>query len=216
MPFVEAQGRRVLFVHIPKTGGTSIEEAMEAVGPLRLCARAIPKALKVPPEHLTYPDLESLLGDDYFDYAFTVVRDPYARLESEYRMRSILSSQGLWGAMPRFSIWLDNALETVRRDRSHLANHFRPQVDFLGKAVKAFRYEDSLEAAVSEVGRATGLSLRLPGVRRLDGASFAGVIRWQAHDVQRVNDFYRDDFETLGYPRRDPGLAANLSPAPRR
>lgn len=212
MPFVENRGSRVLFVHIPKTGGTSIEEAMEAVGPLRLCTRAIPKALKVPPEHFTYADLAALLGDDYFDFSFTVVRDPYTRLESEYRMRSILSSQGFWGAMPRFSVWLDNALEISRRDRNYLANHFRPQVEFLSSAVHVFRYEDSLGSALDQVNRATGLKLQLPQARRLDSSASAGVIRWQSHDIQRVNDFYRDDFETLGYARRDPGISTAAGP----
>ena len=47
MPFIDHQGRRSLFVHIPKTGGTSIETWLKGIGPLRLYRNGILQALKV-------------------------------------------------------------------------------------------------------------------------------------------------------------------------
>ncbi len=209
MPYIESQGKKLLFIHIPKTGGTSIEKAMSKVGNLCFSSHAIPMALKVPPEHFTWSDCAALFPQGYFDYSFTVIRNPYDRIESEYRMRAILNSQGLWGASPRFSIWLANSIQQSGRDRQMLANHFRPQADFLGSGVHVFRYEDGLEKIVNHVGQQTGMSLVLPEERHLSGAKFGKTIHWEAQDIHLVNEFYRSDFERLGYEMRNPGFSIN-------
>lgn len=206
MPFIETSNHRLLFIHIPKTGGSSIEEAMHVIGPLRMRTKAIPVSLRVPPEHFRYADYVALLGRDFFSYAFAVVRNPYDRLESEYRMRSILASQGLWGTLPEFSVWLEGVLESTRRDRSYLANHFRPQVEFLSSNVRVFKYEATLGTALSQVGNETGVYLELPQKRYLSSKEFRGRIHWHGHDVQAVNEFYRADFEVLGYKFKQLGI----------
>ena len=206
MPYIECQGKKLLFIHIPKTGGTSIEESMKGAGTVCFCSRAIPPALKVPPEHFTWSDCSALFPEKYFDYAFAVIRNPYDRIESEYRMRAILSQQGLWGATARFSVWLANSLGQASRDRHFLANHFRPQVEFLGSGVRIFRYEDGLEKALDQVARDSGIHMKLTSQRFLSGASYQQPIIWDAQDIHAVNEFYRADFRELGYAERKPGF----------
>lgn len=206
MPYIELGGKRLLFVHIPKTGGTSIEEAMKARGKICFCSLAIPSALKVPPEHFTWNDISAFFPEGYFDYAFTVVRNPYARVESEYRMRSILNRQGYWGATERFSVWLANSLQQAKRDRHFLANHFRPQVEFLGSGIRVFRYEDGLSDVMGRVSKEFGAEITLPEERFLSGDDAKATISWDAQDIHLVNEFYRADFEALGYDKRTPGF----------
>ncbi|MDK9701673.1 MAG: sulfotransferase family protein [Sulfuritalea sp.] len=207
MPFIECNGKRLLFIHIPKTGGTSIEESMKDVADVCFCSRAIPPSLKVPPEHFTWSDYAALFPAGHFDYAFAVIRNPYHRIESEYRMRAILSSQGLWGATAGFSVWLANSIHQAGRDKHFLANHFRPQVEFLGSGVRVFRYEDRLDEIINRVSEESGVRITLSGKRFLSGDAYGKEIEWDAQDIQLVNEFYRADFEELGYQKRKPGFA---------
>jgi hypothetical protein len=162
--------------------------------------------MKTPPEHFTWSDIAALFPARYFDYSFTVIRCPYHRIESEYRMRSILSTQGLWGATAPFSIWLANSIHQARRDSHFLASHFRPQTDFLGSGVRVFRYEDGLDNIVARVEAESGIRLTLPQQRALSSGAFEKVIDWDAQDIHLVNQHFRADFEELGYEQRTPGF----------
>ena len=96
MPF--DRQRRLVFLHIPKTAGTSIEQALGLHGPWNqenlasgfgliqsrdLLARNLSSNFL---QHLTLPELEQLFPEA-LDGAqvFTVVRDPWSRLLSSFR-----------------------------------------------------------------------------------------------------------------------------------
>ena len=95
MPF--DRQRRLVFLHIPKTAGTSIEQALGLYGPWDqenqasgfgliqsrdLLARVLSSNFL---QHLTLPELEQLFPDALENAAvFTVVRDPWSRLLSSF------------------------------------------------------------------------------------------------------------------------------------
>ena len=83
MPVYERGGRRVLFVHVPKTGGTSIEAAFRRAGFEESYRSKTLTARGCRPQHLTAADLVEEFPGLPFDYVFAVVRDPGARLGSE-------------------------------------------------------------------------------------------------------------------------------------
>ena len=96
MPF--DRQRRLVFLHIPKTAGTSIEQALGLYGPwdqenqvtgfglIRsrdLLARNLSSNFL---QHLTLPELEKLFPEALEGAElFTVVRDPWSRLLSSFR-----------------------------------------------------------------------------------------------------------------------------------
>lgn len=201
MPFIETSGKRILFIHIPKTGGTSIEKAMEKIAPLRLCIRTIPGFLKVPPEHFTLHNIDALFDEGYFDFMFSVVRNPYARLESEYRMRSILAQERFFKELPRFPIWVEQAIESVTRDRNYMANHLRPQADFVGNDVHVYKYEENLENILGKVTRKIGLQLKLPEKKLLETQHVKIPIKWSSECIRLVNTFYEEDFNAFNYKK---------------
>lgn len=206
MPFIEANNKRVLFIHIPKTGGTSIEKALSSIAPLNLCARAIPKFMRVPPEHLTFSDIQTMFDHDYFDYVFTIVRNPYTRIESEYRMRCILERERFFRELPSFPIWLEQAFEAFRNNRYIFANHLRAQVEFLGSEVRVFKYENGLEPVVREVGKQLGVDLCLPDERLLATNAAKIQIGWTHESLRKVNKVYTEDFDLLNYEQNRPGI----------
>ncbi|HFU74845.1 MAG TPA: hypothetical protein ENK66_01225, partial [Arcobacter sp.] len=92
---------KILFVHIPKTGGTSIEKWLSKYFTMTFSSPIPPTAMKVCPQHLQIKDLQILLGDNTWDYAFSIVRNPYQRIESEYFYR--MKSRKI---QPDFSTWV--------------------------------------------------------------------------------------------------------------
>lgn len=206
MPFVEHSGRRILFVHIPKTGGTTVEDWLRTLGPLRLFHFGHPEALRCTPQHLTMRDLEALLGKDFFDYAFAIVRNPYERIASEYRMHAALARERFFPGLPDFPLWLESNLREAARDACHLDNHLRPQWAFLGEGVEILRYEDGLRECVKTVAERIGAAppMRL-GRRYATGGGAGGAkVRFGLPEIARMRDAYGRDFEFFGYDPEPP------------
>lgn len=205
MPFIEYQGRRNLFVHIPKTGGTSIEAWLAENAPLRLYRNGVPQAMKVSVQHLTYTDIRLMLGDDYFDYAFTIVRNPFRRLESEFRMRSDLATEGGLGRVPAFPIWVRSQIEMMQKGVFHRDGHFRPQIDYVSNHTEIFRFEDGIGEIIGKVAPKIGLPLpaETPHEKRAlrFDAEQHGEPEWDIPLVNMVRNAYAADFETFGYSR---------------
>jgi hypothetical protein len=198
MPFIEHNGKRVLFVHIPRTGGTSIEHWMASLAPVRFRTIGMPPALRCTPQHLRMSDYNALFGENYFDYAFTVVRNPYARIESEYRLRAALQEREFFGEAMTFSMWLELSLERSRREPWHMDNHLRPQSEFIGTGVEVHHFEDGLAAVIRKIATVLGVPCSdLPESRLATGKDIA--IRWDSLDRERVAERYARDFNRFRY-----------------
>ena len=91
---------KLIFVHIPKTAGTSIELALSLHGDWRIENRSnffgqissnslLAKNLSSNfMQHLRLYEIHDLLGKEFFDYEiFTVVRNPWTRFLSSFRRK---------------------------------------------------------------------------------------------------------------------------------
>lgn len=199
MPFIEHNHRRLLYLHVPKTGGGAIEAWLGALAPLRLHSVGVPVALRCTPQHLRMSDIRSLFGKDFFHHVVMTVRDPYERIASEYRMRAVIGGKGFWKAYPSFSLWLETALAQAARDPFHFDNHLRPQWEFTGSGVEVLRYEDGLERVAARMAELLEVPppASLPRVHDTGAAEIA--VAWDRVDRLRVQEFYRKDFEVFGY-----------------
>ena len=88
MPIVQTPKGLIFFAHVPKTGGSSVEEYLvrRFGGPLSLIDNNKNKGVRgtgliTPATHLAVTDLRELLPR--LHYSFAVVRDPLSRLQSE-------------------------------------------------------------------------------------------------------------------------------------
>lgn len=200
MPVIVINDKRVLFVHIPKTGGTSITRWMQSMGRVRLHGDVKPEGLKISAQHLTWTDIDCMWGGDYFDYCFAVVRNPFSRMESEFGMRQKLRAQGFFGGQLHFSSWLERTLIDVHNNPNHFDNHIRPQWNFIADRIRIFRFEDGMTSILTQV--ATDLRVALPdSTPHLLSSSGAGkkAINWDRADILRMQDYYRMDFQQFGY-----------------
>lgn len=80
---------KLVFIHIPKTGGTSIEEEFKNRGDEPLFFSSEYKINNHSPQHSTYNELKNwnFIPDNF--KVFTIIRHPYERFISEYNYRYI-------------------------------------------------------------------------------------------------------------------------------
>lgn len=228
-----------IFVHIPKTGGQSVETvfldlhglAWDRRAPLLL--RPNPDPAKGPERlaHLKaaeYPDLGYVDRATFYRYfKFAFVRNPWDRLVSEYRYL------GLEGETP-FRSFVTNSFANPD-DYSDVARHICPQVDYVtgpgGKFIVDFvgRFE-SLQDDFGTVARRLGLGeLSLPHRNASGGrapsrlrrllATFEGKKQRRPYQDyyddelrKRVSDFYTGDIERFGYTFEG-GFVSQLEPS---
>jgi hypothetical protein len=161
MPVYEGRGRRVLFVHVPKTGGTSIEAAFRRAGFDESYRSKSFTSHGCRPQHLRATDLLEEFPGLPFDYVFAVVRDPVARFGSERVWRAgHVAKSGR--PVPDFESFATTWLDRYDADPSAGDNHFRPQVQFLLPQMDVFRFEDGIDSIMSRVAR----RLRAPRLGR--------------------------------------------------
>jgi hypothetical protein len=198
MPILSVEGKTVLFIHVPRTGGTAVERHFKEHGSVcfeHTLAREL--GLNCAPIHFHGAVLESLFDRSLFDHVFMVVRNPIDRAVSDFRY--FVRRRQLAGKPPDFSRWLRYRLFRASRNPYYMDNHFRPQTEFECFDAAVYRLEDGLEAAVKEMNAklGTGVPEQLPRVN--EGAGVEVAV--SAADKDLIYRRYRQDFERFGYQK---------------
>lgn len=162
MPVFDTPAARLYFSHIPKTGGSSVEAYLRQKGDMSFFGP--PKIDSIHRQHLHRSLAIRVLGNETFDHSFAVLRDPVARLVSEFMWRSdplkpmqklpFLFSKSVIRRVRvdgrkmslTFADWVPLVLDETRKNPSHRDNHMRPQVEFLAKGDRLFAFENGLDA----------------------------------------------------------------------
>ncbi len=205
MPLYRTAAGVVFFVHIPKTGGTSIEKTLKRAG----AAEALKMRKKVgfskaTLQHMHAEIHEQAVGSKFVDYAFTVVRNPYDRFASEYKMKVVDS-----GLDESVDDWATQNFARFKDFGYTRDNHIRPQVEFISKHVEVFNFEDGLEAPVAAACKQ--LELEVPEVGH-EKKGTTGTLEASGETLEMINTFYRDDFYEFGYGALDYGNSFKLVP----
>lgn len=207
MPIFRKDGRSVLFIHVPKAGGSSIEAAFKASGfetdylDGRVGAGTVNHLLRCTPQHMHAAMLRQNFRLHRFDAIFMIVRDPIARFRSEYLWRNRDAEPDLSeGAVER---WGRAALNGFEADSYLYDNHLRPQADFEVEGARVYRFEDGLQTAISDLNAklALGVDAEVPRVRTGHGNTghSSGDVPISDPLRSRLLQFYRRDYERYGY-----------------
>lgn len=197
MPLFEINGRRILFIHVPKNAGTSITSLLGRYSAPRLDGKLRLYGKTFRPRHLHGELLEQILHPGMVDYAFMVVRDPAARMISEYFYQRRPGTSGLrWQRLTSFGAWLDYSLWRSANDPGYWENHFRPQSSFRCFDCEVFRLEDGLAAMTARLSVVTGLPIEdIPTLNRHPKAHLVPGSRARSRILER----YKADFDRFGY-----------------
>jgi hypothetical protein len=205
MPVYSIAQHNVLFIHIPKTAGSAIDEQLSLHGPSVFSQNIGSNCNILNPRHQPAECLQNTFFPSMLDYSFTVVRHPIAKLISEYRYQR--RKRGLHLSRLRFAgfdLWLQNALSRVEKDPSYKDNHFRRQVDYPCFDCEIFRYEDGLYKVMQSVSRRTGQNITYKGNKK--NVSPKRQVLISSNSIELIIQYYADDFHQFGYEKTLPPI----------
>lgn len=190
---------RILYIHVPKTGGTAIELFFDKHGfASQFLDRggdgSMVSMMKCSPQHLHAEQLQSIFHVNRFSYRFMTVRHPADRLISEYRMRAAMQT-----SIEDVDTWIGKTLDDYPRNPFLIDNHIRPQVEFWIPGCEVFRQEDGFGADwVRRIGERIGCEFFHPVEVAM---RFGTSVKPQpgAASLARIEEFYRRDYEFFGY-----------------
>ncbi len=206
VPVLTKAQQSVLFVHVPKAAGSTLERMFVRSGwkmTLRETRKTNPRLMRLrrcSPQHYHAALLQELFDVDRFDAVFTVVREPVSRFRSEYLMRNHTDPRTDAASV---DVWADTVLSQRETDPYVLDNHLRPQHEFVLPGSQVYRLEDGLEGAVAELNERfeLGLNVRIPtalsSVRRAGVSSSALEVSDRL--LATLRDVYAEDFTRFGY-----------------
>ncbi|PYE82170.1 sulfotransferase family 2 domain-containing protein [Pseudoroseicyclus aestuarii] len=151
MPLARIGSTLLHFIHVPKTGGASVETYLAQKGALALKHPTRLNWSATTAQHMAANVHERLVPAEFCDHAFAVLRNPLDRLRSEWRWRR----ERMETRAP-FSAWALTTLQMTRDDPLVNDNHTRPQVDFLREGVRLFHYSHGLDPVFDWIDSTTG------------------------------------------------------------
>ena len=206
VPVFFKDDRSVLFVHIPKAAGSTLERMFTGAGwtmRMRETRRSHPELMSVrrcSPQHYHASLLSELLAVDRFDVVFTVTREPLSRFRSEYLMRN---HQDPRTDAASVDAWAARVMRRRRTDPYVLDNHLRPQHEFVLPGSEVYRLEDGLEHVVADLNSKHGVELPAEIPRALDSVKRAGVSSGDLELSEGLRStlrrVYGEDFSRFGY-----------------
>lgn len=209
---------RAIFVHIPKTAGTSVEntlgikdindlynagktnDILKVVNTDCLSSKEYRNILLKSPQHYTLQELKKIIDAAAFnDYLkFSIVRNPYDRFVSEYKHNDQFNFLS-------FDEFTDYAMSLTAVERNWFFDgHLETQTNFLGEngcigqSIKIFKFEE-LRVLKKFMAELTGV-IDFP--HKLKSKNAMPFISFYTNKTENmIYEFYKDDFVNFSYDR---------------
>lgn len=204
MPVARINGRLIVFFHIPKCGGETTEKYLQSVSE----AQSPPSLMRPPdrsllpcsPQHLHGAALRHLFRPKFFDYGFAIIRDPVARIISEYRFRAE-PRRAKAQRVPEFPDWWRRTRQRYACNPFILDNHIRPQAEFvapeLARRFDVFHFEQGLLANLEMVFEALDVPFVDLGIHTHRAAGIPVTLNRATFDS--IISFYDVDIKAFGF-----------------
>jgi hypothetical protein len=189
---------KIVFVHIGKTGGSSITASLLDLQGIKCNGGFFPTSLKEEYKagHAHAPELKSQLesqGESWDDYyKFTIVRDPYTRLKSHYTFFK-------YDKKMTFCSYLQD-------DHGQLTREVPCMYDYLhdedGNILvdDVYHFEDGFENIYRALENRFNISLRR--LHAKDNARNTRKLQLDTEAIRLINDRYDVDFKTFDYQKK--------------
>jgi hypothetical protein len=192
MPYCDE--KRVIFLHVPKTGGTTIKRLL-GITQLNNTDPSIRHSL----QHLTCALLREKMGPDKYDqyYRFAFVRNPWARIVSDYYWRQQLPKKRPVLPFPEFVRNAQNLVHSRNYYDEEFGDHFIPQVEYITDVDDVFRFE-SFASGVYAV--AEKLNVEIDPISAKEPKPYDKY--WEYYDTKSrliISEIYSEEIECFGY-----------------
>ena len=201
MPYYRKEN--LLFIHIPKTGGTVIEDAITKYAPQSLYSDKTNILLDFPYnqkslQHQFYTTLYQFKNKLNINFdnikIFSIVRNPYDKIISDL----------LWYKLIKKDFTDEQVYNVIKNNylyRDGLDNHNEPQYKFivdenseLIKNIKIFRTE-TLNESNDDLSKFVGFNINI----RKEGIDKDYSNYLNKDSISLINLFYKKDFELFNY-----------------
>jgi hypothetical protein len=215
MPLFKASN--VLFIHIPKTAGTSVEKQLynledpyyrwtvESFFSWNYDHKTIDhngRAYSF--QYYTFGDFEEVLGQEKlnsFKMIFTIVRNPYEKLVSEFYYycmikKTIINTENLSDLQQQFEVFCRQLISGQIKDDNYQLSQYEYLKNHNGivdQRIKILRYE----TLVKDLKEYLNLDLHYHELE--SNRTFKYKDHYNAICQQLVADHYALDFKTFGY-----------------
>jgi len=201
MPYYKE--KKLLFIHIPKTGGTTIENNISKNTPQTLYSGYTNSLLDFPYnkkslQHQFYTTIYKFRDKLHVNFdnikIFSVVRNPYDRIISDLFWHKLINKN--FTAEQVYNVIKNNYL-----DRNDLDNHNEPQYKFivdenseLIKNIKIFRTE-TLNESNYDLSKFVGFNINIK--QKNVNKDYSNYLN--QYSISLINTFYKKDFELFNY-----------------
>jgi len=178
---------RFVFIHINKTGGSSVEEA-----------------LKIPRSHRTALEQIEKIGEETWNkkLTFTIVRNPWDKVVSHYHFRVKTNQTRLRDKPIAFKEWVKRTYG--RQDPSYYDSPkmFMPQIDWITDEndellVDEILYFEDLDKEFNGIQKKLGMNAPLPHMKKSNHGHYRQY--YDKETLEIVRNWFRRDIERFGF-----------------
>lgn len=199
MPVYSKNNKYILFIHIPKSGGSTLSKVLINKGwDESFCIRKKTleniKYLNCSSQHFHRETIKKIFNLNKFDKIFTIVRNPFERLKSEYYWQ--LKQNIVSNTLPKE--WLNNVFDEYKENKFIYDNHIRPQNEFILEKAKIFKLEEGMDK-VYEFILGNNI-IKLKKQIKLKKSDYKILIEEDFLKLKtQIDDFYAEDYILLKY-----------------
>jgi len=209
MPTFVKDDRALLFVHVPKTGGTTVESMLKDAGwsmgfwsRLQDEPKGQTRLRTCSPQHYHAALLRQVVRIARFDHIAVIVRHPEARFRSEFAWAH-RNKPEVAGDEKTVEEWARRVTTNYAKDHFLRDNHIRPQAEFVLPGSAVFKFEDGLADVIAKMNANwdLGLAATVPHEKNSGTKGAISSRDVVLNDATRalVREFYAADFEAFGY-----------------
>lgn len=185
--FNGSQDNPYIFIHINKTGGSSVEEA-----------------LKLPREHKTALEKREEVGLSKWEErkSFCIVRNPWDKVVSHYHYRVQTNQTGLGDKHIDFKEWVEQVFYFKNIRYLDKVRMFSPQLSWVsdnGDLIvdKVFKFEDFAIELPAYLTQEFDIDVHLPHVKSSKREKYN--VYYDDRTAALVHEWYKPDIELFGF-----------------
>lgn len=189
------QKNKFIFIHIPKTAGTSIEKALKLDNKNCLFNKEKYKNYPVCPQHLYLSEIIKEFPESIEYKIFTVVRNPFDRMVSAFSYWKKTYSYNL-----SFIEFVKNSIESSNR-RYDYDGHMELQINYIdyNLPIKLFRFEELRKNLLNDwLLKEFNISINL-GYENRSNNRFYYKRYYNKETIDMIYNFYSKDLERFNY-----------------